>query len=55
VGLIFDGNIHSLGGAYGFDMTKNRAVAVDVRGIAYALEAIYGAPEITAELRAGQQ
>ena len=28
VGLIFDGNIHSLGGDYGFDETKNRAVAV---------------------------
>ncbi|MDG4869159.1 S46 family peptidase, partial [Guyparkeria sp. 1SP6A2] len=29
VGLIFDGNIHSLGGAFGYDGSKNRAVAVD--------------------------
>ena len=28
VGLIFDGNIHSLGGEYGFDESVNRAVAV---------------------------
>jgi hypothetical protein len=33
VGLIFDGNIHSLGGAYWFDPAKNRSVAVDSRGI----------------------
>src|SRR5690606_13370428 len=26
VGLIFDGNIHSLGGEYGFDPATNRAV-----------------------------
>ena len=28
VGLIFDGNIHSLGGDYGFDPSVNRTVAV---------------------------
>src|SRR5271170_5820154 len=31
VGLIFDGNIFSLGGDYGYDAAKNRAVAVDRR------------------------
>ena len=28
VGLLFDGNIHSISGAYWFDDEKNRAVAV---------------------------
>jgi hypothetical protein len=49
-GLVFDGNIHSLGGAYGFDISVNRMVAVDVRAIAHALDVIYGASRITEEL-----
>jgi hypothetical protein len=49
-GLIFDGNIHSLGGTYGFDIALNRAVAVDARAISYTLDAIYGAQRITAEI-----
>jgi len=49
-GLIFDGNIHSLGGSYGFDIARNRAVAVDARAILYSLDAIYGAQRISAEL-----
>jgi len=51
-GLIFDGNIHSLGGTYGFDIARNRAVAVDARAIKYTLDAIYGARRVTAELSA---
>ncbi len=50
VGLVFDGNIHSLGGSYGFDIAVNRMVAIDVRAIAVALDVIYGASRITAEL-----
>ncbi|HVZ30867.1 MAG TPA: S46 family peptidase, partial [Polyangiaceae bacterium] len=50
VGLIFDGNIHSLGGKYGFNPADNRAVAVDARAIVEALERIYGATRINAEL-----
>jgi len=50
VGLIFDGNLPSLGGTYGFDIAKNRAVAVDARAIAYTLDAIYGAHALSAEL-----
>ncbi len=50
VGLVFDGNIHSLGGTYGYDIAKNRMVAVDVRAIVHALEVIYGAKRLTAEL-----
>ncbi|MBI2374553.1 MAG: S46 family peptidase [Deltaproteobacteria bacterium] len=50
VGLIFDGNIQSLGGDYGFEPATNRAVAVDVRAIAEALDKVYGARRILAEL-----
>lgn len=53
VGLIFDGNIHSLGGDYGFDPVKNRAVAVDSAGILHALDKIYGATRVRDELSAG--
>jgi hypothetical protein len=49
-GLVFDGNIHSLGGTYGFDIARNRAVAVDARAIKYTLDAIYGAHRVSAEL-----
>ena len=51
VGLIFDGNIHSLGGEYGFDPANNRAVAVDARAIVEALGKIYGAQRILEELK----
>jgi hypothetical protein len=50
VGLIFDGNIHSLGGAYGFDANLNRAVAVHSSAIVEALRSIYGANAILAEI-----
>jgi len=53
VGLLFDGNLHSLGGAYGFDIALNRAVAVDARAIRHALEVIYGARRLTRELAGG--
>lgn len=52
VGLIFDGNLHSLGGEYGFDPATNRAVAVDSRAILEALGKIYGAGRLLEELRA---
>jgi Peptidase S46 len=50
VGLLFDGNLHSLAGAYGFDITLNRAVAVDARAILQALDVIYGARRLTGEI-----
>ncbi len=50
VGLIFDGNIQSLPGAYGYDGTQNRAVAVDSRGIIEALRVVYGADALVREL-----
>ena len=51
VGLIFDGNIQSLGGDYGFDPAVNRAVAIDSRAILEALENVYGAGRLVKELR----
>ena len=52
VGLIFDGNIHSLGGDYGFDETKNRAVAVHSAAILESLGKVYGADRLVKELKA---
>ncbi|HUL57806.1 MAG TPA: S46 family peptidase [Anaeromyxobacteraceae bacterium] len=51
VGLIFDGNIESLGGDYGFDESANRAVAVSAVAITEALDKVYGARRIVDELR----
>ena len=53
VGLVFDGNIHSLGGDYGFDASVNRAVAVHSDALVEALTKIYGAQRIVDELRPG--
>ncbi|WP_394777353.1 S46 family peptidase [Undibacterium sp.] len=52
VGLIFDGNIHSLGGAFWFDPRLNRAVAVHSNGILEALDKIYDAKDIVKEMTA---
>jgi hypothetical protein len=52
VGLIFDGNIHSLGGAYWFDPRVNRAVAVHSAAILEALDKIYDAGELSREIAA---
>jgi hypothetical protein len=51
VGLIFDGNIQSLGGDYGFDESVNRAVAVHSAALVEALDKIYGAKRVADELR----
>jgi hypothetical protein len=50
VGLVFDGNIHSLGGAFWFDGRTNRAVAVHSGGILEAMDKIYDAKELLKEL-----
>jgi hypothetical protein len=50
VGLIFDGNIHSISGAYWFDTQMNRSVAVHTAIIREALTKIYGADELMREL-----
>jgi hypothetical protein len=55
VGLIFDGNIHSLGGDFGFDERTNRSVAVDTAAIAHALDRVYHRPELVGELTSGRR
>jgi len=51
IGTIFDGNIQSLGGSFGFDERVNRAVSVATSAITEALENIYGNKALTAELK----
>ena len=51
VGLVFDGNIHSLGGDYAYDPKDNRMVAVHSAAIVEALDKIYGAGRIVSELK----
>jgi hypothetical protein len=50
VGLIFDGNIQSLGGDFGYDPAVNRAVAVNVGALREALSKVYHADRIVDEL-----
>lgn len=50
VGLAFDGNIHSTGGAFGFDPALNRTVSVSSQAIVAALRSIYGATALADEL-----
>jgi hypothetical protein len=50
VGLLFDGNIHSISGSYWFDTEKNRAVAVHPAIMKEALTKVYGANALLAEL-----
>ena len=51
IGAAFDGNIHSLGGNYGYDGTINRTIAVSTAAVQEALEKIYPAPALVAELK----
>ena len=50
VGAIFDGNIDSLGGAFGFDPAVNRAVSVSTAAITEALRKVYDNSALVAEL-----
>jgi len=50
VGLMFDGNIHSISGAYWFDTEKNRAIAVHPAIMREALDKVYGAKDLLREL-----
>jgi V8-like Glu-specific endopeptidase len=52
VGLMFDGNIHSISGAYWFDTDKNRAVAVHPAIMREALSKVYGADALLKSLGA---
>jgi hypothetical protein len=50
LGAAFDGNIHSLGGSYGYDPRMNRTVVVSSAALQEALETIYPAPALIKEL-----
>lgn len=50
IGAAFDGNIHSLGGNYGYDPALNRTVVVSTAALQEALETIYPSPRLVKEL-----
>jgi hypothetical protein len=50
IGLVFDGNLQSLGGDYFYDGTANRAVAVDSAAITAALRVVYKDKRLLEEL-----
>ncbi|CAN5472154.1 S46 family peptidase [soil metagenome] len=52
LGAAFDGNIHSLGGDYGYDGTINRTVVVATSAATEALEKVYGQTALVKELTA---
>ncbi len=52
VGLLFDGNIHSISGSYWFDTEKNRAVAVHPAIMREALTKVYKADALLKEMSA---
>jgi len=51
VGLIFDGNIHSISGSFWFDEARNRAVAVHPAIMREALTKVYKAQRLLEELQ----
>ena len=52
IGANFDRNIHGLRNDYAYDLTMARSVAVSTAAIEQALEVIYPAPSLLAELNA---
>jgi len=54
VGLIFDGNIFSLGGDFGYDAARNRAIAVDSRALLEGLQKVYHLDRIVNEINAAR-
>ena len=50
IGAAFDGNIHSLGGSFGYDGELNRTVTVSTAAYTDALRNVYPNPRILAEL-----
>jgi len=55
VGLVFDGNIHSLGGDFWYDGDSNRAVALDNSALLTALRQVYGMGALADELVTGHR
>ena len=54
IGAIFDGNIHSLGGDYGYDGSLNRSIAVSAGAVTEALRKVYAADALANELTASR-
>jgi hypothetical protein len=54
VGVIFDGNIQSLSRGIVYDDAQGRAISVDAAGIVAALERVYEARGLVAEIRGGR-
>ena len=54
IGAAFDGNIHAIGGAYGFDARVNRTISVSSAAVQEALESVYDAEALLAELNRGR-
>jgi hypothetical protein len=50
VGLVFDGNIHSISGSFWFDTETNRTIAVHPAFIRTALRSVYAADRLAGEL-----
>jgi hypothetical protein len=50
IGAVFDGNIHSLGGAYAYDPALNRTITVSTAAITEALRKVYDRPQLVTEL-----
>ena len=50
IGAAFDGNIHSLGGDYGYDPRLNRSASVTAAAIQEALLKVYDRPDLVREL-----
>ncbi|MDO1558160.1 S46 family peptidase [Brevundimonas sp. 2R-24] len=54
IGLVFDGNLPSLGGAYRYEGEIDRAVAVSAQMVEAALVNVYGGEALARELRTGR-
>jgi hypothetical protein len=50
IGVVFDGNIHSLGGEFFYDGGLNRSISVSSAAIAAALRHVYGMNDLVGEL-----
>ncbi|MNJ29391.1 Peptidase S46 [compost metagenome] len=50
IGAAFDGNIHSLGGSFGYDGELNRTVSVSTAAVTEALRNVYNQPRLLREL-----
>jgi peptidase S46-like protein len=55
VGIIFDGNIQSLSGDFGYEDVQARALSVASAGIIEALQKVYAVPALANELLAGHR